>query len=116
MKIERFFESNFDEYNKLSDTAKLLFDEIFDEKLLVGKLKIISTFDTGDIIIYKLYCTLYAVIKNETYNDFKLLLDIFNNNDIVFTLDKNELRANIIDINTFINELEILKNSKKFNI
>lgn len=120
MKIERFTENVYDEirdkYSKLANSAKLLFEEIFDDKMSMGKISLNAYADTSDDIFYNLYCTIRALIKNETYNDFKMFLDVFVENNIEFTLEKNEFRANIIDIESFIRSLEIIKNTKKFNI
>jgi len=118
MKIERFTEGSeekWDEYRLLSDKAKKLFDEVWDSKLQIGKLSI-----NGEEYIsnkfYSLYCTIYQYIKNETYDDFKLFFDFLINNNITFKLDGNEFRATIFDINKFINDMELIKNQKKYNI
>ena len=113
MKIDKFA----DEGRLLSMEAKELFLDLWDDPLLLSKVFFHEYNDTlTNKLFYQLYCTINQSIKKDTYDDYKSLFDIFLKCDADFKLDKNELKATFYDINYFIEEMKILKNSKKFNI
>lgn len=112
MEIDRFR----DDAKILSDEAKELFLDLWDDSLYLMKLYVQSYVDTSDNVFYQIRCTTHKAIDKDTYIIYKNLFDILLRCNVDFKFDKNELSAQFENIKPFIKEMKTLKDSKKYNL
>jgi len=112
MEIDKFR----NEAKILSDEAKELFLDLWDDSLFLMKLYVQAYVDTSNNIFYQLSCSIRKPINKDTYSIYKNLFDILLRCNVDFKFDKNELTSQFEDIHPFIKEMKILKDSKKYNI
>lgn len=89
-----------------------LFKELFDDKLHMSNVGI-----SGDNRNkYNLIAKLYRQITPESYNDFNLLFTFLNNNSKNYIYDKGNITIYFDDIDFFIYQLNVIKDTNKYNL
>lgn len=107
MKIEKFNDS------KLKDKCKNLFDILWSDKLGLSQIRLTGLL--GDI---SLYCKISRKITDESYDDFEFFFRFLKRQNIHFSFggEANDIIMSILNLQEFVNEMETLQNSKKYNL
>lgn len=111
MKYLKYFENEYSDFKmKLDKLHKLLLD-VFDDKLKFVGLIIQPYTDNKNCL---LRLNINQIITNKNYQDLVEFFNVFDN--IEFSYTEEHFQANIYDIDSLIEKLELLKNSNKYNI
>ena len=107
------------ENRNLMDKCIYLFEQLWREKLKLSKVNIVNSYDYSN---YRLFTKSLSTINRETYKHYRELFDLLEKLKLEFTLDAKtytgvlSLNVDIVDIEEFIDEMELLKNIKKYNL
>jgi hypothetical protein len=110
--------AEFNKANKISDKLKHLILDLYNDELLIGKLTVNAYFDNTTVEpYYNVSATIYLILTHNNYNSFKQFIDIFNNNGVYFNFHNTSFYAKIYNnITNIINDLELIKNTKNYNL
>jgi hypothetical protein len=115
MKVRKFNEDIDVNRKALMNKCLGLFEELWDEKLLLIKLNIVPA-DHYNSNFYQLFCKVNRDITHKTHKDFDQLFDLLEKIGFEFKLSNDRLDIFIDNINIFIAEMETLVDSKKYNL
>ena len=110
MKIKKFSNkilesASFEEKEK----CKKLFSDLFHNEFGVYSIVITD--------LNNMYCKINVPITNDTYKYFLKFFEFLNEIGLQFSLNNNDISIYLNNgINNFIRELEILKNTEKYNL
>jgi len=92
--------------------------DLDDNELFIGKLGVQAFRDSGTHkIFYNITITINILLKLENYTIFKQFFDIFYDNKIEFRFHDKSFVANVHDnITSIIDDLELIKNTKNYNL
>jgi len=110
MIIQKFNENNQEDYDIFVNKVKSLFLELWDDKLGIINFKI----DTN--VRFCLSFKISMSITNDNFVEYNELCNILNDSDARFQIINYVMYASVTNFSKLINNMKILKNSKKFNI
>ena len=113
MKYLKTFENKYENIRNRANYARELFIDIWDNKLLLIKPIIALNTDLSGII---LRCHINAETNNKTYKYFKKLFDMLEKLNYSFSYDRGNFSVFIEDVEKFIKEMELIKNTEKYNL
>jgi hypothetical protein len=115
MKIEKFNEKINNNAENLRKIEKLLVDLFFrlDEFGTSARVTIMNIFDKVEIYIF-----FHNPIKmdDDNYYKYNTLFSLLQRLELKWQLSCNNMTINIVDEETFLNELILLSNAKKYNL
>ena len=97
------------------EKCKTLFIDLFHKKSGVDSVVIFDS-DWAKPTKVLMYCKIITPIDNDTYKNFIELFEFLEKINLNFSLKDNDLKITITNIDEFIIELEILANTKKYNV
>lgn len=102
-------------FDDIRDKCRELFFETWKDKLLITKIDMQSL--NVDNEYSRIYIKVFNSFNNHYYKNFRLFFDMLDKLNVKFDYTNgHDINIYIDDIQSFINELELIIDTKKYNL